>query len=170
MTETKLVCRLCGSDAHLAKDGEYRHAKQGWEDASTFCEKYGYPIPVLHQECATLAREAGLSLTNQRLASGAAPTLSHEPTKSVAELRAKLAKAEVERAEMKRHLDEIAAIALGKRVEDRFGYWTDDVKLAITRLREQAERAAVRETVVPMSDELRADLTLKRGLPGGGET
>ena len=41
-----IVCALCGADARLADDGYYRHAKQPFEDVSTFCEKYGYPIPA----------------------------------------------------------------------------------------------------------------------------
>jgi hypothetical protein len=40
------TCRLCGAPAYLAPDGVYRHANEPFEDQSTFCDKYGYPIPV----------------------------------------------------------------------------------------------------------------------------
>ena len=46
----KLVCALCGAAARLADDGFYRHAKQPFEDQSTFCDRYGYPIPVRDQD------------------------------------------------------------------------------------------------------------------------
>lgn len=41
-----LVCSLCKAPAGLAADGNYRHTGTPFEDASAFCEKYGYPIPV----------------------------------------------------------------------------------------------------------------------------
>lgn len=41
-----LVCTLCGSAATLADDGYWRHANPPHVDASTFCDKYGYPIQV----------------------------------------------------------------------------------------------------------------------------
>jgi hypothetical protein len=46
------VCTLCGSDAKWDNDdnGAWRHAKQPYEDNSTFCSRYGYPIQVITQE------------------------------------------------------------------------------------------------------------------------
>ena len=46
MTDKKYICRLCGGDAMPAEDGNYRHANSPLGDVSTFCDKYGYPIPV----------------------------------------------------------------------------------------------------------------------------
>lgn len=44
---TGFKCKLCGAYAEFRVDeGVYRHANQPFEDASTFCDKYGYPIPV----------------------------------------------------------------------------------------------------------------------------
>ncbi len=41
-----LTCSLCGSPAYLDEDGFHRHANDPFEDASTFCDRYGYPIMV----------------------------------------------------------------------------------------------------------------------------
>ena len=41
-----IICTLCKSPAYAAPDGYFRHANKPWEDASSFCEKYGYPISV----------------------------------------------------------------------------------------------------------------------------
>lgn len=40
------VCALCGADAKFSADGTWRHARRPFEDQSTFCDKYGYPIPI----------------------------------------------------------------------------------------------------------------------------
>jgi hypothetical protein len=41
-----MVCTICNSPAYIADDGFFRHANDGFEDGSTFCDKYGYPIKV----------------------------------------------------------------------------------------------------------------------------
>jgi hypothetical protein len=46
VSDADLVCTLCGADAHLAADGVYRHTKDALQDASTYCDRYGYPIEV----------------------------------------------------------------------------------------------------------------------------
>lgn len=41
------TCQICGAAAYLTPEGVYRHANDPFEDASGFCDKYGYPIPVV---------------------------------------------------------------------------------------------------------------------------
>lgn len=42
----RLVCKLCGAPAKEAEDGRHRHEGEPFDDASGFCDRYGYPIPV----------------------------------------------------------------------------------------------------------------------------
>jgi hypothetical protein len=62
MSPDERVCALCGAPAKLTNEGIYRHSGQPFEDASAFCEKYGYPIPTITRrdlalECEIQAHE-----------------------------------------------------------------------------------------------------------------
>jgi hypothetical protein len=46
MSKADYVCKLCGADAKLVEDGYFRHVNDAFADQSTFCDKYGYTIPV----------------------------------------------------------------------------------------------------------------------------
>ncbi len=54
----KPVCRVCGADAvWVAEEAVHRHAKQPFEDQSTFCDRYGYPIEVTYEMHCTNVTE-----------------------------------------------------------------------------------------------------------------
>jgi hypothetical protein len=51
------TCSICGAAAYFADDDCFRHANQPFEDQSTFCDRYGYPIPVTETQVSCKAGE-----------------------------------------------------------------------------------------------------------------